>query len=139
MTPLWQTACCRVSAWTYYLPVHADAATTAFIARHPHLQHERWRDSMFHQRRCEFVDIRHALRRIVAHQDEERLRLPEWQVSDPLHPLFAAMFEIYPAPGTDIADYRTGVQDAFKPTETLIPRDAALPPALLDGISPLAL
>jgi hypothetical protein len=28
------------------LPVHADAATTAFIARHLHLQHERWRDSI---------------------------------------------------------------------------------------------
>jgi hypothetical protein len=124
------------------LPVHADAATTAFIARHLHLQHERWRDSMFQQHRCEFVDIRHALRRIVAHQDkeaQERLRLPEWQVSDQLHPLFAAMFGIYPAPGTDIADYRTGVQDAFKTPETLIPPNAALPPALLDGFSPLAL
>jgi hypothetical protein len=42
------------------LPVQPDAATTAFIERYPHLEHHRWRASIFQQRGCEFADIRHG-------------------------------------------------------------------------------
>jgi hypothetical protein len=112
------------------LPVQANDAATAFINRFPHLEHHRWRNSIFYERRCEYADIRHALRRIVARQDreaEERLRLPLWQDGDPLAPLFATMLGAYPVPTDQIPDYKAGVHEAFGTVETSIASDVRLP------------
>jgi hypothetical protein len=50
------------------LPVQPDEAAKAFIDRFPHLKLHRWGDSIFREYDCEFADIRHALRRVAAHQ-----------------------------------------------------------------------
>jgi hypothetical protein len=74
------------------LPVQANPAVTTFIDRFPHLSHERWRDTIFERQRCEYADIRHTVRRIVALQDRDaqtRIRLPTWQEADTLASLFA--------------------------------------------------
>jgi hypothetical protein len=124
------------------LPVQADAETTAFIERFPHLEHRRWRDSIFQRRRCEFADIRHALRRIVAHQDSDtssRITLPLWEDGDALHPWLSLHAGHYPAPGADIADYKGGVQNAFTTSEITITPSGEIPVSLLEKITPLAL
>jgi hypothetical protein len=120
----------------------AVALVGAFIDRFPHLEHHRWRDRIFYDRRCEYADIRHALRRIVAHRDreaEERLRLPVWQDDDPLASLFATMLGAYPAPTDQIPDYKAGVHEVFGTVEMSIAANDPLPPQLLGGMSPLAL
>jgi hypothetical protein len=124
------------------LPVQADNAATAFINRFPHLEHQRWHDSIFDGHGCEYLDVRHALRRLIAQQDREAerlLRLPVWQDDDPLAPLFAMMFGAYPTSTDQIPDYKAAIQKAFGTIETFIAADAPLPPELLGGISPLAL
>jgi hypothetical protein len=123
------------------LPVQSDDATKAFIDRFPHLEHNRWSDSIFHNHDCEFADIRHALRRVAARQDEveKRLYLPTWDANDPLAALFVTQFGAYPATNGDIADYKGGVQGAFGTPDTQFPVDGELPVALLEGVSPLAL
>jgi hypothetical protein len=68
-------SCFRVDV---LLPVQPDAETTAFIERFPHLKHHRWVDGIFQWRKCEFADIRHAWRRIVAHQDSGDCSANRW-------------------------------------------------------------
>lgn len=124
------------------LPVQPDDATTAFIARFPHLEHHRWADSIFSRHDCEFADIRHVLRRVAARQDKELekgLYLPTWDANDPLAVLFATQFGSYPAATADIADYKGGVRSAFGTPDTRFPVDGELPVTLLRGVSPLAL
>ncbi len=124
------------------LPVQSDDATNAFIDRFQHLKHLRWSESIFRQRDCEFADIRHALRRISANQDKElerRVCLPTWDASDPLSGLFTIQFGAYPAPNSEIADYKGGIRGAFGTSDTGVPIDGEIPLALLDGISPLSL
>jgi hypothetical protein len=44
------------------LPVRATEATTAFIGDYPHLKLHlmQWWPSIFHDKRCAYVDVRHA-------------------------------------------------------------------------------
>jgi len=124
------------------LPTRQNDATKSFIDRYPHLAHHRWSESIFHQRDCEFADIRHTLRRIVANQDKEfekHLYLPTWDPTDPLSALFSVQFGAYPVPNADIADYKGGVQGAFGTLDTVIDLDGELPAATFERISPLAL
>jgi hypothetical protein len=124
------------------LPVQADADTTAFIQRFRHLEHHRWRDSIFERRRCEFADIRHALRRIVGHQDSDassRIALPFWEEGDTLHPWLILHAGRYPAPDGDIADYKGGIRGAFNTSEITITPTGEIPVSLLQKITPLGL
>ena len=69
------------------IPVLNTDATRAFIERFPHLAMQRWHDNIFNQRKCEFADIRHVLRRMTAQQDkqtESKLVLPTWEEADDL-------------------------------------------------------
>jgi hypothetical protein len=122
------------------LPVEPDTATTAFIERYPQLEHDRWRDSIFQRRGCEFADIRHALRRFVAHQDnhtQSHIATPHWDDGDALHPLLALLAGRYPSPDSEIADYRGGVQSAFNVTEIVIAPAGEIPASLLENITPV--
>lgn len=124
------------------LPIRPNDATKGFIDRYPHLAHHRWSESIFHQRDCEFADIRHALRRIAANQDKEfekHLYLPTWDAADPLSALFSIQFGAYPAPSTNIADYKGGVQGSFGTLETVIDLDGELSAVTVERVSPLAL
>jgi hypothetical protein len=124
------------------LPVEPDDATNAYINRFPHLTHLRWSESIFRRHDCEFTDIRHALRRIIANQDKElekHLCLPAWDANDPLSALLAIQFGAYPATDVEIADYRGGIRSAFGISDTGIPIDGEISVVLLEGISPLQL
>ena len=69
------------------LPVDGTDATRTFIDRFPYLLHDRWRETIFQQRRCEFADIRHVVRHIFRNQDkqaESALILPVWDLADVL-------------------------------------------------------
>jgi hypothetical protein len=124
------------------LPVRSDAVTTAFIGRFPHLKHHSWRDSISHQRGCEFADIRHAVRRIVAHQDQDtpsRICHFRWEDGDALHSLLTLLVGRYPAPNTDIPNYKGGVQNAFGTAEVAIGPSDEIPTSLLETASPLDL
>jgi hypothetical protein len=124
------------------LPVHSDESTAAFIDCFPHLKHQRWHDSIFEARHCEFADIRHAVRWIVAHQESyirSRMSMPSWEAHDPLNPLMTLLIGRYPEPDTTIADYKGGVQNAFEAWEFAITPADEIPPSLFDNISPIAL
>jgi hypothetical protein len=132
-------SCFRVDV---LLPVQPDAETTVFIERFPHLRHHRWRDSIFQRRQCEFADIRHAWRRIVAHQDSDassRIALPHWEDGDALHPWLILHAGRHPAPDADIADYKGGIQNAFITSEITITSTGEIPVSLLEKITPLGL
>ena len=124
------------------IPVEQSADAAELIAAHDHLEHHRWRESIFQRRGCEFADIRHALRRIVAHQDGEtrtKIAIPMWRDDDPLAALFTLQLGRYPTPSNDIADYKTGVENAFGVTPIAIGVADPLPTSLFDHILPLAL
>jgi hypothetical protein len=122
------------------IPAEADAASAAFVARFPHLEHHRCRLGIFHEHSCDFADIRHALRRMDLNHDERsvsQLLLPVWEATDPLRDFFALTFGTYPTPDNSIADYKSGVI-SFGTTETSFQPEGSLA-AFLNRISPLSL
>ena len=124
------------------LQVQPNEAAKAFIERFPHLKLHRWSDSIFREDDCEFADIRHALRRVAAHQDEEfakRSCIPVWMAGDPLAALFAIKFGSYPATNADIADYKGGVKSALGTEDIQFSVNDELPLTLLEKVSPLQL
>jgi hypothetical protein len=105
------------------IPIDPSDSTRAFMDRFAHLEHHRWRDSIFERRRCEFADIRHIVRRIHRNQDHQAksaLILPTWDRTDELDPLFSLSFGRHPPPDDQIADYKGGIRRAFDTTETSI-------------------
>ncbi|MBH5403177.1 hypothetical protein HZZ13_36095 [Bradyrhizobium sp. CNPSo 4010] len=123
------------------IPVEQSDASAAFISRFPHLEYHQWRKGIFAQRGCEFADIRHPVR-IVARQEKEPAEFftaPTWESSDPLKILLTLQFGCYPAPDTNIADYRGAIENALKSSATAIPLDGPLPVALLEQVTPLKL
>jgi hypothetical protein len=111
------------------VPVHSDPSTKAFIDRFPYLEHYRWGDSIFRQKDCEFADIRHPLRRIASHRDNEfgkQLHLPSWSPTD------AIQFGAYPIPSSDVADYKGAIQTAFDAAGAAILANGDVPIASLD-------
>jgi hypothetical protein len=132
----------RTFAVDLLIPIEGTAATQAFIDRFPYLAHNRWQNPIFQQGRCEFADIRHVLRRIYRDQDNQAkadLTLPTWDQADALDPLLTLMFGRYPAPGDEVADYRTAIRNEFNVEEPAIPSTVEIPSALIESIPPLAL
>jgi hypothetical protein len=124
------------------IPIDSTDAARTFIARFPHLTHERWSESIFVEKGCEFADVRHVIRRIFRHQDKQAqsaLIMPVWDQGDPLGPLWSITFGRYPAPDEQVTDYKAGIRKAFEVPEMTIPADGELPKDLLDRIPPLAL
>jgi hypothetical protein len=124
------------------IPIDGTAVTQAFIDRHPHLAHNRWREAIFREGRCEFADIRHLLRRIHRDQDNQakaHLSLPVWDHSDALNTLFSVMLGRYPEPGDQIADYRAAIRNEFNASEITITDTGEVPLELTDSIPPLSL
>jgi hypothetical protein len=122
------------------IPIDPTDATRAFMDRFPYLAQHRWGEPIFERRRSEFADIRHVVRRIHRHQDNQAksaLILPTWDQTDGLDPLFSVLFGRYPTPNDQIADYKGGIRRAYDAPEPSIP--GVVPPELLGGIPPLAL
>jgi len=123
------------------IPIDPTDDTRAFMDRFPYLAHRpRWGEPIFKQRRCEFADIRHIVRRIRRHQDNQTksgLILPTWDPTDELDPLFSVLFGRYPAPNDQIADYKGGIRGAYDvPEQNIL---GVVPPELLSDIPPLVL
>jgi hypothetical protein len=130
------------------LPVTPTDETKEFIDTYPHLYFHKWRASIFNEKRCEFVDIRHAVKRVVrevAIGDESILASivrPVWSPADPLAPLFDVLLGRYPEPTENIIDYPRGICSALKmPDRTIetIIEDKGLSPEFLRLVSPLGL
>src|SRR5262249_11524308 len=124
------------------IPIDVTDNARTFIKRFPHLTYERLREPIFSGRRCEFADIRHAVRRIFRHQDKQAqsaVILPIWDQADGLSQLLSIVFGGYPAPDEQVVDYKAGIRKAFEVSEKIIPPDSQVPKELLDGIPPLAL
>jgi len=124
------------------LPVDGTVATRTFIDRFPHLVHGRWREPIFVQRRCEFADIRHVVRRIFRNQDkqtESNLILPVWDLADGLRSLFSVVFGQYPTPNENVADYKAGIRKVFNVPDRILPLNQEVPRDLLGTIPPLLL
>jgi hypothetical protein len=127
------------------LPVGADdEKAKAFIQRFPHLEHDSWRDNIFEERRCAYVDIRHAVRRFVAYPRRDaqpRVYIPTWEEADPLDGFLTVLLGRYPKPDADVADYKGGVVYALDAKEIAIAPGGEIPVSLLynDVITTLAL
>jgi hypothetical protein len=84
------------------LTVAPTRDSKAFIELYPHLHLHMWRNSIFNDKRCEFVDIRHAVKRAIREASFgggstlESIVRPVWSESDPFAPLFDVMFGRYP-------------------------------------------
>jgi hypothetical protein len=132
----------RVFGVDLLIPIEGTPATQAFVDRFPHLRHNRWRNPIFQQGRCEFADIRHVLRRIYRDQDNRaraNLILPIWDQVDALDPFFTVLLGRYPPPGDEVADYRAVIRNEFDVSEPAIPANGELPPDLLNSIPPIPL
>jgi hypothetical protein len=94
------------------LPVRATEATTAFIGGYPHLHLMQWWPSIFHDKRCAYVDVHHAVRRAASDGGFPRDRLirPVWSPDDPLGTLLPLMFGGYPEPAEITIDYLRGIR-----------------------------
>src|SRR5260370_26862844 len=54
------------------IPIAASEATSAFIAKYPHLYMDLSRPGLFADGRCDFADIRHAMSRAMALGDDRQ-------------------------------------------------------------------
>lgn len=124
------------------ISIDETKSSRAFIDRFPYLTINRWRQSIFEGRRCEFADIRHIVRRIISHQDkqaESQLIVPTWESTDALDPLFSVLFGSYPQPNDQISDYKGGLRKALNLPERPIPVAGEVPKEVIEGIPPIAL
>jgi hypothetical protein len=133
----------RVFGVDVLLPIEATDEMTAFIASFPHLHYTYWGTSIFDDKRCEFVDIRHAVKR-AARQIAAGTRLgpvvrPAWDDADPLAPLFNLLLGRYPDPTATIIDYVRGIRSVLDMPDQTIADGEQLSPELLSSIAPLAL
>jgi hypothetical protein len=89
------------------LPVQPTERTAALLGRWPHLCLNIRGDSIFRDRHCAFVDIRHAVKRALRAPEFARDRFirPTWTNSDPLAPLLSLTFGSYPDPDVITIDY----------------------------------
>ena len=99
------------------VPVHATESTASFIDRYPHLHLSSiLHGGPFHDRRCAFVDVRHAVSRASRMPGFSRGKFyrPIWTDADPLAPLLPLIFGRYPSPPSIEIDYVRGVRSELE-------------------------
>ena len=77
------------------IPIDTTEAGRTFVGSFSHLNLNRWYESIFTDRQCQFADVRHVARRIFRHQDKQaqsKLILPVWEPADPLAAVFSIVF-----------------------------------------------
>lgn len=124
------------------LAVIPTAETKTFIDSYPHLHLHLWADGIFHQRRCLFLDLRHAVRRAAQRTtirgwEGSEFAKPVWTPTDPLAPLFAILFGRYPEVSQCGVDYGSIIRSSLKVVEPVIEESKDLPIDLLDHVTPL--
>lgn len=89
-------------------PIAPSQATKAFKDKFPHLQMHLWGESLFQDKSCRFVDIRHPVSRAMALGDARskamltKIVRPVWSKEDQSSALFSILF------GDWISPYRAG-------------------------------
>lgn len=121
------------------MPVQATEQTAAFISAWPHLRLKIWNNSVFHNRHCAFVDIRHAVKRAlrVSWFKRDRFIRPTWTNADPLAPLFSLIFGGYPDPREITINYARGIRSELDMPDRAINTTDQLAPELLEFTTPL--
>jgi hypothetical protein len=121
------------------VPVQATEQTAAFISTWPHLRLKIWGGSIFHDRHCAFVDIRHAVKRALRTPEFARARFIclTWTNPDPLAPLLSLIFGGYPDPGAITIDYARRIRSVLQMPDRAIDATEQLGPGLQDVITPL--
>jgi hypothetical protein len=127
------------------LAVSPTEKTKAFIDSYRHLYFHMWSNSIFHDRHCEFVDIRHAVKRAVRQAGAGagsilgNIVRPVWSNDDFLAPLFAVLLGQYPEAGEITINYARGMRSALELPDKAITKDDGLSPDFLKSVTPLAL
>jgi hypothetical protein len=122
------------------LPVAPTDETKAFIESYPHLHFHMWSDSIFRDRRCEFVDIRHAVKRAVREAGGGFIRgdivRPVWSNDDLLGPLFVVLLGQYPEAEEITINYVRGMRTSLELPDKVIDKDEGLSPDFLKSVTP---
>jgi hypothetical protein len=127
------------------LAVTPTDESKAFTDLYPHLHLHMWGDSIFNDKSCEFVDIRHAVKRAIR---EARVGAgpilgsivrPVWSESDSLAALFSVLLGRYPEVGEITINYPRGIRAAFEMPDRAIAANEGLPQDLVRSVTPLAL
>ncbi|MGE3509198.1 MAG: hypothetical protein AB7N65_09980 [Vicinamibacterales bacterium] len=106
-------------------PIEDTAAITSFVAAHDYLHWPSFSKTLFHEAwqhipaRAAFVDVYHAARALrEARRRKRKMLMPSWDEGDPLALLLLAMLGGYPAPSSEVPNYKEmlarilGVEDA---------------------------
>ncbi len=128
------------------IPIEPDAETERFKKDFPHLLTPPiWGERVFERNHCNFVDIRHAVRRVSEHirsrvnaAPPKILRL-SWDSTDPLSTLLHVLFGKYPEPAEVGIKYAVGSAASLKTEELRIEPEAELDAILLNSLSLLDL
>jgi hypothetical protein len=123
--------------------VVATTTTESFIKSHPHLHFHLWTESIFNDRHCEFLDIRHAAKKAVRHAVSDKPSVfrqvvqPTWTSTDPLAPLLHLLLGRYPDPAEIKIDYPAGLRSDLGFAEKTINDGEAVSSDWLSVITPL--
>ena len=125
------------------VPVITTTTTESFIKSHTHLHFHMWSESIFHDKHCEFLDIRHAAKKAARYAMSDRssgLRQvvqPTWAPTDPLAPLLHLLLGRYPDPAEIKIDYTAGLRADLGFEQKAIIEGEALPLEWLSVTTPL--
>jgi hypothetical protein len=126
------------------IPVMGSDATKAIVANYPHLQMPFLAEKPFHDRRCEFVDIRNAVSQAVkslgrAEDIVSSVLQPVWSQDDPLTTLFTILLGRYPDPNGVTINYPQGIRGSLEMPDKPIAQNSELPVEVITSITPLSL
>jgi hypothetical protein len=122
------------------IPVVSSKATSTFVASYPHLYLTMWDDCIFKARQCEFLDIRHAVRRASGQPATQRqldLMRPIWSNDDELSNLFTVLFGRYPTREEITLDYVAGIRGSLAMPDKSVALNGEIPLEFVDWTSPL--
>jgi hypothetical protein len=127
------------------IPIAASEATSAFIAKYPHLYMDLSRPGLFADGRCDFADIRHAMSRAMALRDDRHKSLafepvrPVWSQDDPLAALLSVLVGRYPDPNEVTIDYAEWMRRSLDTFEFSLTKEIEVPTNVVGSLTPLAL
>lgn len=128
------------------MPVESDSEGQPFAEKFPHLRSPMtWGRQPFEGGHCNFVDVRHAVRRISErlaarrHVALPKFLRPTWKQDDPLAALFNVLIGQYPPVDEVRINYTRGIDTSLERSEIPIAPDAQLLPDLHEAFGPLDL
>ena len=127
------------------LPIVPTASAKSFVDTLAHLHFHMWRDGIFSEKRCEFVDVRHTARRFnlrgggVDGSRSQKPTRPIWAAEDALSSLLTLMLGDYPPSSETTINYAAGLASEIGLTDKPIDATEALPAEWLQPITPLGL